>query len=233
MRTDTTFARYSSLHLREKVSSPTSIRKTWGERVGSEFPKPPAGDQAGTFASQFGPRSSCPFVSALARWRRRSPWCGACSAQAKGLGGSKQMRRGSQVCGTWGSMEPRGAIFWLENLPLATGPFGSSFYPSIRAARLHKLQGGVRQTATPDAVTLGEFLLPEYYRLRAPSPLEIGITNFLLWPNDWDKAAIAPPPSLYLGGREQGASPTGALVAVQLVNAFVPLSPRSWSKLRL
>lgn len=102
-----------------------------------------------------------------------------------------------------------------------------------KAARLNKLQGGVSQTATPDAVTLGEFLLPEYYRLRAPSPLEIGITNFLRWPNDWDKAAIAPPPSLYLGGREKGASPTGALVAVQLVNAFVPLSPRSWSKLRL
>lgn len=36
-------------------------------------------------------------------------------------------------------------------------------------------------------------------------------------PNDWDKAGIAPPPSLYLGGsKEPGASWTGALVKAQI-----------------
>lgn len=48
---------------------------------------------------------------------------------------------------------------------------------------------------------LGEFLLPKFYMLGAPSQLEIGIAYFSRWPNDWGKAVTAPPPSLYLGNK--------------------------------
>lgn len=146
------------------------------------------------------------------------------------------------------NLGPGGVTFWLENLPLATGPFGGSSYLSIRSSPLTSFREECTRAGTPDAVTLGEFLLPECYKLDARIPLEIGITNFSRRPNDWDKAVIAPPPNddwdkaaiatpprRYLGGsREQGASPTDALVPVHLadLSVFVPLSPRSRPKLR-
>lgn len=97
--------------------------------------------------------------------------------------------------GTWGYVEPGGATFWLENLPRAAWPFGASFYPSIRTALLTSFREECGGPRLPDAVTLGEFLLPECYVLGAPSPLEIGIANFSQRPTDWDKAVFAPPPS--------------------------------------
>lgn len=63
-----------------------------------------------------------------------------------------------------------------------------------KSSSAHKLQKEVLRATTPDAVTLGEFLLPKLYLLGAPSPLEIGVSNFSWRPNEWAKAAIAPPP---------------------------------------
>lgn len=79
--------------------------------------------------------------------------------------------------------------------PLATNHLERPSILPLRSSPLTSFREECARAATLDAVTLGEFLLPECYMLGASSPLEIGIINFSRRPNDWDKAVIAPPPN--------------------------------------
>lgn len=134
MQTDPRIATVPSTQ-EEKCLPSVPCARPGGEGRSGEFLKLPVREEAGTFASRLDLALGCSAASALAHSLVLQV------TMVRGVYNTGKRPGRVQVdaqrqSGTWGYMEPGGATFWLENLPLATGPFGASFRLSIKSSPL-------------------------------------------------------------------------------------------------